>query len=337
MSGVSQAVLNKAAVHFIRNAGMWFSREDIQRALDISKPTACRLMNELTFRIPITEKKEGRIIYYRINEDDAKAFYASVDMFLKMTDSERMVMSLLLGSGQSSDIFEPESTCLLNRLNNAGILSVKNGIIPIHALKGLPQKIDVQNKILITRIYKAIEFCNPVSLSYQNPWNKEPKTYTVWPIGIYLRDSNLYLYSFNPKYENGQSNAFSRIHDAEIIDDEHFTVPQGLSFENIIDDPFGIAIDSPQRVTVEIYGRQAYFEKEKQWPKGTIITNLPEGAIRMELTIRDKYSFMRWVMSLSCFCKVISPREYVDWAIKEIEETRIRYSNNTDSLYEGKR
>lgn len=256
MSGVSQAVLNKAAVHFIRNAGVWFSREDIQKALDVSKPTACRLMNGLTFRIPITERKEGKVVYYRIHEEDVKAFSASVDMFLKMTDSERMVMSLLLSSGQCKAILEPESTNLINKLNNAGILTIKNGIIPLHALKGLPQKINKHNKVLISRLYKAIEFCNPVNLTYQSPWNHEPKTYIIWPIGLYLREGNLYLYSYNPKHENGQSNAFSRIHDAEVLEDEHFTVPEGLSFEEALNDPFGIAIDPPQRVTVEVYGRQ---------------------------------------------------------------------------------
>lgn len=319
--GVSQSVLNKGALFFLRNPGVWFSREDIQKALDVSKPTACRLMNELTFRIPITERKEGKVSYYRIHEDDAKSFSGSVDMFLKMTDAERMVMSLLLSSGKGREILEPESTDLISKFNEVGMLTVKNGIIPLYSLKGLPQKIDGGNKAFVTRLYKAIEFCNPVNLTYKSPWNKEPKTYIIWPIGLYLREGNLYLYSYNPKHGNGQSNAFSRMHDVEVVEEEHFTVPEGLSFEEALDDPFGIAIDPPQRVTVEVYGRQAFFEKEKVWPDDTVITDLPEGAIRMELTIRDKYAFMRWVMSLSCFARITQPEKLICWAINELQKT----------------
>ena len=245
MSGVSQSVLNKAALHFLRNPGIWYSREDIQTALDISKPTACRLMNDLTFRIPITEKKEGRITYYRLNEEDAKAFSASVDMFIKMTDTERLVMSILLSSGKGNSVLEPESSTIAEKFNDAGVLTVKNGIVPIYSLKGLPQQVKAENREMLAMLYKAVELCNPVTVTYKGPWSAEKKTYTLWPLGFYLRDDSLYLYSWHPKYNNPISNAFSRISDIEAHEDERFIAPEGANLESALDDPFGLAIDQP--------------------------------------------------------------------------------------------
>ena len=314
MSGVSQSVLNKASLHFLRNPGIWYSREDIQTALDISKPTACRLMNDLTFRIPITEKKEGRITYYRLNEEDAKAFSASVKMFIKMTDTERMVMSILLSSGKGNSVLEPESSSISEKLNDAGVLTVKNGIVPIYSLKGLPQQVKAENREMLAMLYKAVEFCNPVTVSYKGPWSDRVKTYDIWPLGFYIRDDSLYLYSWHPKHKNPMSNAFSRITDIEVHEDERFSAPDDVNLESALDDPFGIVIDPPTEVVVEVYGTQAIYEKEKTWPKSTVITDLPDGnGIKMTITIRDGYAFKHWLLGLGSKAKLISPEPLVEW------------------------
>ena len=328
MPGVSQSVLNKASLHFLRNPGIWYSREDIQTALDISKPTACRLMNDLTFRIPITEKKEGRITYYRLNEEDAKAFSASVDMFIKMTDTERMVMSILLSSGKGNSVLEPESSSITEKLNDAGVLTVKNGIVPIYSLKGLPQQVKAENREMLAMLYRAVEFCNPVTVSYQGPWSDRIKTYDIWPLGFYIRDDSLYLYSWHPKHQNPMSNAFSRITDIEVHDDERFTAPEDVNLESALDDPFGIVIDPPTEVVVEVYGTQAVYEKEKTWPKSTVITDLPNGeGIRMEIIIRDSYAFKHWLLGLGSNAKIISPVALVSWIKKEVNSCIDLYYN----------
>lgn len=326
MSGVSQSVLNKAALHFLRNPGIWYSREDIQTALDISKPTACRLMNDLTFRISITEKKEGRITYYRLNEEDAKAFSASVDMFIKMTDTERLVMSILLSSGKGNSVLEPESSTIAEKFNDAGVLTVKNGIVPIYSLKGLPQQVKAENREMLAMLYKAVELCNPVTITYKGPWSTEEKTYTIWPLGFYLRDDSLYLYSWHPKYNNPISNAFSRIADIEIHEGERFKAPDGVNLESALDDPFGIVIDPPTEVEVEVYGTQAIYEKEKSWPEGTEIKEISDG-IRMKIRVRDGYAFKHWLLGLGSRAKITSPLSLVQWISNEVKALGEVYLN----------
>lgn len=70
-----------------------------------------------------------------------------------------------------------------------------------------------------------------------------------------------------------------------------------MNLEAALDDPFGLAIDQPSEVVVEVYGTQAIYEKEKSWPKGTVITDIPEG-INMRITIRDDYAFKHWLLGL---------------------------------------
>ena len=58
---ISKHLLDRAAFIFIRHPGIFYSRADIQNILGISKPTACRIMIELSRTMAIEEKMDGTV------------------------------------------------------------------------------------------------------------------------------------------------------------------------------------------------------------------------------------------------------------------------------------
>ena len=83
--------------------------------------------------------------------------------------------------------------------------------------------------------------------------------------------------------------------------------------DDCISDPFGVATAEPRRVRVHIYNKQAFFEKEKEWPKGSVLTECDDGSIILELTIADPSAFHAWALSLGEDCLVESPNDLAEW------------------------
>ena len=81
--------------------------------------------------------------------------------------------------------------------------------------------------------------------------------------------------------------------------DEHYTLPEGISMDDCLSDPFGVATAEARRVRVHIFNKQAFFDED--------------GSIILELTIADPAAFHAWALSLGENCVVESPYELAEW------------------------
>ena len=322
---VSKHLLDKVALVFLHHPGQAYSRADIQEMLKVSKPTACRVLSELVIRLGLEEIPEGRIIYYRLPEVEAKRFQKSIDFILSVSDREQLALSFLLSYGKSSGLFSESIEKLTKKLEKAGlILSSTNYVTSTQAPT---QSISPNTLLYIDTLISATETKTAIDIVYKSPFSSEEHTHLLWPVGVSIRSGNLYLYAYDSKYENATSYALSRIKELSLRYDEHYTIPSSISLEEAIKDPFGVALRKPERVTVLISPKQAFYEKEKAWPSGTQITEVSDGAIEIEMTISDPYAFKTWALSLGKECKVLSPYEYTEWIRVEHEQAA--------NLYEG--
>ena len=102
--------------------------------------------------------------------------------------------------------------------------------------------------------------------------------------------------------------------------------------EESLADPFGVASHPPLRVVLEVCGRQVFYEKEKAWPKDTVLTELPNNKLQIEITIRDYYSFMRYIHSFIPFIKIVSPEPMAKWALWDLREALKLYGYSHEEL-----
>lgn len=321
---ISKHLLDKAAMIFLRHPGQAYSRSDIQQTLGVSKPTACRALAELSILIGLEEIPEGRVIYYRLPENEAQRINQSIDFILSVTDREQLALNFLLSYGKSTGLFANTISELGEKLEKAGLITSNS--CDIFNKPETTQQIDSNNINYIDTLINALETKTKIEILYRSPFSPEDRSHTLWPVGMYFRSGNLYLYAYDPKYEEATSYAFSRIKKLSLMYDEHYTLSEEISMSEALRDPFGVVLRNPQKVIVHISPKQAYYEKEKQWPEGTIILENDDRSIDMELTISDPYAFRTWALSLGKECQVISPDDLSEWIRYEHEEALKLYS-----------
>ena len=324
-TNVSKYLIDQVAMMFLRHPGQAYSRADIQNMLGVSKPTACRIVTELSKQIRLEEKKEGHQIYYMLSEDESEKIYQSLDFILAVSDHERLALSFLLNSGSSSNIFGSSVDDLSRKLRKAGLVSFSS--LNIREKISTPQKLDKDNVNYVDTLLTALETSTKIDITYKAAFSDSVKEHELWPVGLYIRNNNLYLYAYDPKHKEATSYAYSRMRTVALRYDEHYSIPEGISMEDCISDPFGVATAEPRRVCVHIFNKQAFFEKEKVWPKGSVLTECEDGSILLELTITDPSAFHAWALSLGENCHVESPDDLAEW-VRVSHEEALR-------LYEG--
>ena len=323
---VSKHILDKAAFIFLRHPGEAFTRMDIQNTLEVSKSTAARLLAELVDVLKLDVVMEGQIAYYILSENQQEHLYQTLDFILAVNDRERLAMNFLLHGYGESYIFNGTLKNLEEKFEHAGIISYRSA--SIRNVSRNVQKISEDNRFLIDTLLNSLETKTIVKIDYKGAFSDRVKTHELWPVGLYMRDDNLYLYAYSPRFENATSYAYSRIVSINYLYDEHYEIPDGINMDAVINDPFGVAIEPPRRVIVRVLNKQAFFEKEKEWPEGTAITELEDGSIRMEITISDPFAFRTWALSLGCNCIVESSDDIAEWIYWEHKQAL--------KLYEGR-
>ena len=321
---ISKELRDKAALVFLRHPGEAFSRADIQNMLDTSKSTAFRILQDLSERLKLSEVTEGQRVYYTLSEESAKDMYKAIDFVLQVSDRERLALSYLLNMGFSSNLFGETVGSLGRKLEKAGLF-VSNPE-SVREVWRAGQNVSFLEGQRIDTLISALETKTKVELAYKGAYSDKVRVHELWPVGLYMRDGNLYLYAYSPKYGDATSFAYSRMKGISLKYDEHYDLPDGISLDDVVFDPFGISMAKPRRAKVRILGRQAFYEKEKRWPEDTVITDAPDGSIEIELTISDPFAFHTWALSLGKSCVVESPEDIAEWVYQEHKDAMTLYN-----------
>ncbi len=327
-TNVSKYLMDQVALLFLRHPGQAYSRADIQNMLSVSKTTACRILSELSRQIRLEEKKEGHQVYYILSEDESEKIYHSLDFVLAVSDRERLALNFLLNSGSACSCFGSSIEDLSRKLQKAGLVSFNP--TQIRKKFSTPQKLDKENINFVDTLLTALETNTKIDITYKGAFSDSVKEHELWPVGLYIRDDNLYLYAYDPKHEGATSYAYSRMRAVALRYDEHYRLPSGISMDDCISDPFGVAMAEPRRVRVHIYNKQAFFEKEKVWPRGSLLTECEDGSLILEITISDPFAFRTWALSLGKNCVVESPEDLAEWVRSEHEEALKLYEKSEE-------
>ena len=105
--------------------------------------------------------------------------------------------------------------------------------------------------------------------------------------------------------------ALSRVKNIELY--EEAVTPEKYKDLSLVIDPFGIATDDEAiTVTVWISPEQAIFEKEAARSKNAQITDNDDGSIVMTVQTRSRYACKKWILSLGCQARCLSPEDLVE-------------------------
>jgi predicted DNA-binding transcriptional regulator YafY len=106
---------------------------------------------------------------------------------------------------------------------------------------------------------------------------------------------------------------------------DSFTMPADFSMEEYLADTWTIERGEPRKVVIEFDKTENPYIRGKQWHRSQTLEELPDGTLRMTLTVGGLGEIARWVMSLGSHAWVVEPDELRRKISAELEAAARRY------------
>ncbi|MCL6645370.1 MAG: WYL domain-containing protein [Dehalococcoidia bacterium] len=97
-----------------------------------------------------------------------------------------------------------------------------------------------------------------------------------------------------------------------------FEFPSDFSMDEYLANSWVIERGEPRRVVIEFDPEQAKYVRGRRWHRSQQMEDLPDGSLRMTLTIGGLGELRRWVMSFGRHARVVEPQELREWVINEL-------------------
>lgn len=299
--------------YFGQNRESKISCKEVMQALRLSSTEAGRILKKLSDDGILTKKRKSQYYLYKLNSDYEMKKDIQIPI---LNDTERLALNMVLNSNVGS-VLGPAIKSLQRKFEKAGLLTVCSDSLACMDSSNRQRFLDPAYACNIDTLLSAVESRNVIEINYNAPNKPETETIKLYPLGLFLRDENLYLYAYCPDKKKASDFSYTRI---SYIDyqDEYFTKPDDcMSLKEYISDPFGVKMDPPDKVVVKVIDTQAYYEYEKNWPVGTEKEMLEDGSVRLTFQVCDSWQFMRWVLAMGSYAIIEEPYDYQKWAYWE--------------------
>ncbi|MGE5580227.1 MAG: WYL domain-containing protein [Bacillota bacterium] len=154
---------------------------------------------------------------------------------------------------------------------------------------------------------------------------EDPKALTQDPYHLRLFDGAWYCIGYCHERREVRTFALDRMTALQVTG-ETFTVPDDFSVEEYLAGSLGMERGAPRKVVIEFDPSEAPYIRGRRWHRSQTLEEMPDGTLRMSLTVGGLGEVMRWVMSLGSHAWVVEPEELREKIAAEIEKVRERYS-----------
>lgn len=156
-----------------------------------------------------------------------------------------------------------------------------------------------------SRLMEAALNRREVSLRYASASSRVTRDYTVHPYRLAYADGGLYLLAFVPAYDEVRTFALERIENASLLDTT-FTRSEAMPGEAFADS-MGVHTGRPTAIVVDFVPRVTAYIRERQWHASQVLTDRPDGGVRMKLRVCRDESLRAWILGFGPDARVASP------------------------------
>lgn len=171
---------------------------------------------------------------------------------------------------------------------------------------------------------RAIEERRTVSMDYFSPSRRRLTERLVDPYHLRLVDGAWYCIGYCHERQEVRTFALDRITRIALTDSS-FEVQPGFSIEKYLADSLTIERGEPRKVVIEFSPEEAVYIQGRKWHKSQILEVLPDGGLRMTLTIGGLGEVKRWVMSMGPNAWVREPADLKEEIRRDLQEALKRY------------
>lgn len=171
---------------------------------------------------------------------------------------------------------------------------------------------------ILALISKAVAGNQVLHMSYRPLGAGQPREYTV--DAYLLRRARGAWYLASKDHRSGYVPLFnlSRVQSAEPTGATFDYATSGFDPAKYFGATFGVyQADQRYEVAIEFSGATAELVRERQWHSSQKLTDLPDGRVRLELTVSHLDDIRPWILSWGSEAKVTAPKSLVESVVNE--------------------
>lgn len=175
------------------------------------------------------------------------------------------------------------------------------------------------------RLFEAARDRRVVTMRYYSAKSASIKNYTVQPYRLALAQGGLYLVGWVPVYEEFRTFATERIERLSVTE-ETFKATRHLP-QAVFGSSMGVFSGEPETIEVEFTPEAALFVRSRTWHESQVQTELPDGRLRMTLTVSNDQALRNWVLGFGASVRVLAPESLALAIADECRRTLEMYAD----------
>lgn len=176
---------------------------------------------------------------------------------------------------------------------------------------------------------RAIEQQKSVTTDYYTASRQAVTHRKIDPYHLRLVDGAWYCIGYCHERQEIRTFALDRMTSLQAGEDS-FETPASFSVEEYLSGSWSIERGEPRKVVIEFDKGEAPYIRGKRWHKSQVLEELPDGLLRMTLTIGGLGEVMRWVMSLGSHAWVVEPEDLRVRIALELEAAMANYAEERE-------
>jgi predicted DNA-binding transcriptional regulator YafY len=160
------------------------------------------------------------------------------------------------------------------------------------------------------RLFDAARDRRIVVMQYFSAQSNRAKSYRVEPYRLALAHGGVYVIAWVPQYDAFRTFAIDRVERLS-VSEETFRRTRNLP-EDLFGASMGVFSGEPEAIELEFDARLAPFVRGRVWHDSQQIDPLPDGRLRVRLSVSNDWALRSWVLGFGAGVRVVSPKSLAD-------------------------
>jgi predicted DNA-binding transcriptional regulator YafY len=174
-------------------------------------------------------------------------------------------------------------------------------------------------------LFQAVADLRPLRCRYRKRDGRE-EVITIHPYAMVLYKDAIYCVGLHVDKSEIRTFLLDRMRDTECAIHERFDLPDDFRIDDYFQGQFGIFRGAERRkVVIDFDARVAEFVRTRRVHPSQELTSLPDGGVRLVMSIGDLTELGTWVLGFGETARVVEPPELVERVTKELEGALSRY------------
>jgi predicted DNA-binding transcriptional regulator YafY len=305
--------------------------DDLAHELEVTKRTIWRDMEALQqVGFPLVSEKDARRTRWKLMNAPFKGLS---DLGISMVELCSLYMGREMVNGMAGAPFGSALTTVCGKIEQSLPPRMRAFLDRLPALveakPGAVKKPNTkQHAEHLATLIEASSEQRVCAMRYFSASSGAAKNYVIHPYRLAHADGGMYLLAWVPAYGEIRTFAVERIQKLS-RHEERFEIQADLPAEAFAHS-LGVNRGKPDKVVVVFAPRIGAYVRERTWHKSQKLRDLPDGGLRMTLTVCIDAALRTWILGFGAFVRVESPAWLAQEILEQLDEAREAYVPRLD-------